>query len=243
MKHKTISIWVLTAALLLAACGGTSSSLPVDNTQPVGDGNRVIYQMNVGAFTAEGTFQAAMQQLDRLDTLGVDIIWLMPIYPRGAKMNSPYAAMNYKAVNPAYGTVDDLKAFVARAHELGIKVWLDWVPNHVAQENPWVETHPAYFTKDAKGQMIHPHGWGDVLELNYQNPELVNEVNSALKFWIETCDVDGYRCDYVSSPTIPVSYWQDIIAQLKTLVPGKKIEMMSETDITDRAWQEDRDDE
>ena len=237
MKHKTISIWVLTAALLLAACGGTSSSLSVDNTQPVGDGNRVIYQMNVGAFTAEGTFQAAMQQLGRLDTLGVDIIWLMPIYPRGAKMNSPYAAMDYKAVNPAYGTVDDLKAFVARAHELGIKVWLDWVPNHVAQENPWVETHPAYFTKDAKGQMIHPHGWGDVLELNYQNPELVNEVNSALKFWIETCDVDGYRCDYVSSPTIPVSYWQDIIAQLKTLVPGKKIEMMSETDITDRANQ------
>jgi glycosidase len=81
--------------------------------------------------------------------------------------------------------------------------------------------------------MIHPHGWGDVLELNYQNPELVKEVNSALKFWIETCDIDGYRCDYVSSPTIPVAYWQDIIAQLKTL-PGKKIEMMSETDITDR---------
>ena len=237
MKHKTLSIWVLTAALLLAACGGTSSGLSVDNTQPVGDGNRVIYQMNVGAFTAEGTFQAAMKQLDRLDTLGVDIIWLMPIYPRGAKMNSPYAAMDYKAVNPAYGTVDDLKAFVARAHELGIKVWLDWVPNHVAQENPWVETHPSYFTRDARGQMIHPHGWGDVLELNYQNPELVNEVNSALKFWIETCDIDGYRCDYVSSPTIPVSYWQDIIAQLKALVPGKKIEMMSETDITDRANQ------
>ena len=82
--------------------------------------------------------------------------------------------------------------------------------------------------------MIHPHGWGDVLELNYKNPELVNEVNTAMKFWIEECDIDGYRCDYVSSPTISVAYWQDIIAQLKSLVPGKKIEMMSETDITDR---------
>ena len=227
-------ISLLTLVLLLTACGQSTQSFEVDGTQPVSDENRVIYQMNVGAFTQEGTFQAAMKQLDRLDTLGIDIIWLMPIYPRGATMNSPYAVMDYKAVNPNYGTVDDLKAFVARAHELGIKVWLDWVPNHVAQENSWVETHPDYFTKDAKGQMIHPHGWNDVLELNYQNQGLVNEMNTALKFWIETCNIDGYRCDYVSSPTIPVAYWQDIIAQLKSLVPGKKIEMMSETDITDR---------
>ena len=235
MKRKLLSILPLAAVLLLAACGGVSQiPLAVDKTEPIAEGNRVIYQMNVGAFTAEGTFQAATKQLDRLDTLGVDIIWLMPIYPRGATMNSPYAAMDYKAVNPKYGTKDDLKAVVARAHQLGIKVWLDWVPNHVAQENPWVHTHPDYFTRDDKGNMVHPHGWGDVLELNYQNPELVKEVNSALKFWIETCDIDGYRCDYVSSPTIPVTYWQDIIAQLKTLVPGKKIEMMSETDITDR---------
>ena len=234
MKRILLSILPLTAVLLLAACGRISANLSVDNTKPVSDGNRVIYQMNVGAFTTEGTFQAATKQLDRLDTLGIDIIWLMPIYPRGATMNSPYAAMDYKAVNPRYGTIDDVKSFVARAHQLGIKVWLDWVPNHVAQENPWVQTHPDYFTRDDKGNMIHPHGWGDVLELNYQNPELVKEVNSALKFWIETCDIDGYRCDYVSSPTISVAYWQDIIAQLKTLVPGKKIEMMSETDITDR---------
>ena len=232
MKKLYISLFSL--VLLLTSCVQGTQRLEVDNTKPVSDENRVIYQMNVGAFTAEGTFQAAMQQLDCLDTLGVDIVWLMPIYPRGATMNSPYAVMDYKAVNPKYGTIDDLKAFVARAHELGIKVWLDWVPNHVAQENPWVETHPDYFTRDEKGNMIHPHGWGDVLELNYKNPELVNEVNTAMKFWIEECDIDGYRCDYVSSPTISVAYWQDIIAQLKSLVPGKKIEMMSETDITDR---------
>ena len=232
MKKLYISLFSL--VLLLTSCVEGTQRLEVDNTKPVSDENRVIYQMNVGAFTAEGTFQAAMQQLDCLDTLGVDIVWLMPIYPRGATMNSPYAVMDYKAVNPKYGTIDDLKAFVARAHELGIKVWLDWVPNHVAQENPWVETHPDYFTRDEKGNMIHPHGWGDVLELNYKNPELVNEVNTAMKFWIEECDIDGYRCDYVSSPTISVAYWQDIIAQLKSLVPGKKIEMMSETDITDR---------
>ena len=235
MRNYCISLIAL--VLLLTSCGQGSQRFVIDQTQPVSEANRVIYQMNVGAFTSEGTFQAATQQLERLDTLGIDIIWLMPIYPRGASMNSPYAAMDYKAVNPHYGTLQDVKTFVARAHELGIKVWLDWVPNHVAQENPWVLSHPDYFTRDEKGQMIHPHGWGDVLELNYRNPQLVEEVNGALKFWINECNIDGYRCDYVSSPTIPVAYWQDIIAQLKTLKPGKKIEMMSETDITDRRTQ------
>ena len=90
MKRKLLSILPLAAVLLLAACGGVSQiPLAVDKTEPIAEGNRVIYQMNVGAFTAEGTFQAATKQLDRLDTLGVDIIWLMPIYPRGATMTSP----------------------------------------------------------------------------------------------------------------------------------------------------------
>ncbi len=225
-------ISLLTLVLLLTACGQSTQSFEVDGTQPVSDENRVIYQMNVGAFTAEGTFQAAQQGLDRLDTLGVDILWLMPIYPRGATMHSPYASMNFRDVNPDYGTVADLKAFVSRAHELGMKVWLDWVPNHVAVENPWVTSHPEYFTKDDKGQMIHPHGWGDVYELNYQCEGLVNEMNEALKFWVDSCDVDGFRCDYVSSPTIPVSYWQNIIAELKSKSSKRPVEFLSETDIT-----------
>ena len=223
---------LLSLVLLFTACGQGTQSFTVDGTKPLGDANRVIYQMNVGAFTAEGTFQAAQQGLDRLDTLGVDILWLMPIYPRGATMHSPYASMNFRDVNPDYGTVADLKAFVSRAHELGMKVWLDWGPNHVAVENPWVTSHPEYFTKDDKGQMIHPHGWGDVYELNYQCEGLVNEMNEALKFWVDSCDVDGFRCDYVSSPTIPVSYWQNIIAELKSKSSKRPVEFLSETDIT-----------
>ena len=233
MKKSKISILSLVAVLLLAACNPGKAVFTVDGTKPVSQENRIIYQLNVGAFTPEGTFKAAQEQLARLDTLGADILWLMPIYPRGETMHSPYASMDFMAVNPAYGTVDDLKAFVAAAHEHGMKVWLDWVPNHVAVENPWVNEHPEYFTKDAKGQMIHPHGWGDVYELNYQDEGLVNTMNSALKFWISECDVDGFRCDYVSSPTISVSYWQNIIAELKGH-SGKTIEFLSETDISNR---------
>lgn len=231
MRRSVISTIVLAAALLLAACGGTAG-LNVDNTEPVSPANRVIYEMNAGAFTPEGTFKAAEARLSELKKLGIDIVWLMPIYPRGKSMNSPYASMDFKAVNPSYGRVADLKSFVARAHELGMEVWLDWVPNHVAVENPWVESHPEYFTKDADGSMIHPHGWNDVLELNYQDNGLVEEMNSAMKFWIDEADIDGFRCDYVTSPTIPVSYWQDIISTLKSYKPGKSITFMSETDIS-----------
>ena len=223
----------LLLVLLLAACDPGKGQLTIDGTKPVGQENRVIYQLNVGAFTPEGTFKAAQQQLGRLDTLGIDILWLMPIYPRGETMHSPYASMNFQEVNPAYGTVDDLRAFVDAAHQHDMKVWLDWVPNHVAVENPWVKEHPEYFTKDAKGQMIHPHGWGDVYELNYQDEGLVNAMSNAMRFWISECDVDGFRCDYVSSPTIPVSYWQNIIAELKSK-SGKTIEFLSETDISNR---------
>ena len=232
MKKNYVYLLSLVAVLFLAACNPGKGSLTIDNTVPVGLENRVIYQLNIGAFTPEGTFKAAQEQLGRLDTLGIDILWLMPIYPRGETMHSPYASMNFKAVNPAYGTVADVKEFVAAAHDKGMKVWLDWVPNHVAVENPWVKEHPEYFTKDEKGQMIHPHGWGDVFELNYQNEELVNEMNSAMNFWIDNCHVDGFRCDYVSSPTIPVKYWQDIIAELKS--KGVGIEMLSETDISNK---------
>ena len=216
--------------MLLFNCTGESSLLSVDNTKPVSDQNRVIYQLNIGAFTPEGTIQSARQQLDRLDTLGVDILWLMPIYPRGATMNSPYASMDFQQVNPAYGTVGDLKTFVAAAHELGMKVWLDWVPNHVAVENPWVKQHPEFFTKDKKGQMIHPHGRGDVFELDYQNVALIEAMNTAMKFWVSEADIDGFRCDYVSSPTIPVQYWHDVIRELKEMKPT--LEFLSETDIT-----------
>ena len=234
MKKRVSYILSFVAVLLLAACNPGKGVFSVDGTKPVSLENRIIYQLNVGAFTDEGTFKAAEGQLARLDTLGVDILWLMPIYPRGETMHSPYASMDFYNVNPAYGTVGDLKAFVSAAHEHGMKVWLDWVPNHVAVENPWVESHPEYFTKDAKGEMIHPHGWGDVYELNYQEPGLVDAMNRALKFWIDETDIDGFRCDYVSSPTIPVKYWQQIIAELKSYKSGKEIEFLSETDISNR---------
>ena len=192
-------------------------------------GRQVVYEMNVGSFTQAGTFAAAQQQLDALKTLGVDIVWLMPIYPRGTS-SSPYAATNFQQTNPKYGSIDDLKAFVSRAHELNMEVWLDWVPNHTATNADWVTTHPEYYAKSG-GQMIHPNNYGDVWQLDYNNAGLVNAMNDCLKFWIDQCDVDGYRCDYISSSRIPASYWQTAIPLIKQYKAGKNITFLGEADI------------
>lgn len=194
-------------------------------------GHQVIYEMNVGSFTQAGTFAAAQQRLDELKTLGVDIVWLMPIYPRGGGINSPYAPTNYQKVNPAYGSVDDLKAFVTAAHNLNMQVWLDWVPNHTATNADWVTTHPEYYGWNGQQEFRHPNNYGDVWQLNYYKPELVTAMNNALKFWIDEADIDGYRCDYISSPQIPASYWTETISLIKNYKSGKTITFLGEADI------------
>ena len=195
------------------------------------EGRRVVYEMNVGSFTTEGTFVAAHARLQELKTLGIDVVWLMPIYPRGGGINSPYAATNFQQTNPSYGSIADLKAFVARAHELGMEVWLDWVPNHTATNADWVTTHPEYYVTSG-GQMVHPNNYGDVWQLDYSNADLVSAMNDCLKFWIDEADIDGYRCDYISSPQIPASYWQTTITMIKALKP---VTFLGEADIASDA--------
>ncbi len=225
-KHLIICLLALMPIALLAGdyVDDINSSTVVRPS-----GQQVIYEMNVGSFTQAGTFTAAQQQLDNLKTLGVDIVWLMPIYPRGTS-GSPYAATNFQQTNPKYGSIDDLKSFVSRAHELSMEVWLDWVPNHTATNADWVTSHPEYYAKSG-GQMIHPNNYGDVWQLDYNNAGLVNAMNDCLKFWIDQCDIDGYRCDYISSSRIPVSYWQTTIPLIKQYKAGKNITFLGEADI------------
>ncbi|MBP5687944.1 MAG: hypothetical protein J6X22_04795 [Muribaculaceae bacterium] len=204
--------------------------LDVSNTTALTSKNRVIYEMNVGSFTSAGTFTAAQAKLGDLRSLGIDIVWLMPIYPRGGGINSPYAATNFKATNSSYGTIAQLKSFVDRAHELGMEVILDWVPNHTATNAVWVTEHPEYYTTQ-NGEMVHPNNYGDVYQLNYDNPDLCEAMNDCLRFWIDQAGVDGYRCDYVSSPSIPGSYWASTIPMLRNYAAGKTLTMVAEADI------------
>ncbi len=192
----------------------------------------VIYQLDLYNFTSQGTLAAAQQRLDYLLDLGIDIIWLMPIHPRGVQgrigsLGSPYAPRDYHAVNPDFGTLADLQAFVAAAHQRGMQVWLDWVANHTAKDNVWITQHRNYYNST----LTSPNGYGDVYQLDYSKEETQLAMIEAMEYWIDQADIDGYRCDYISSNTIPTEFWTRAIKALKEHKPGKTITMLGEGDM------------
>lgn len=219
----------------------------VDNTVALDANHRVLYELNLYNFTQQGTLNAAQARLQELRTLGVDIVWLMPIQPRSVKgkignLGSPYALRDYKAVNSAHGTLADLKAYVTEAHRLGMEVWLDWVPNHTGLDHIWVTEHPEYY-KTEDGQIVHPNNYSDVYQLDYTNEDMRNAMIDAMVYWVKEADIDGFRCDYVSSPEIPASFWSEAIPAIKAAAPNKRIWMLGEADFVDKKalYQEDFD--
>ena len=146
-----------------------------------------IYQLNQRQLTEEGTFRAAEAELPRIRDLGVDIIWLMPVHPIGevnrkGALGSPYAVRDYLAVNPEFGTEDDLRHFVAPAHGLGLKVILDWVANHTAWDNDLTRRHPEWYARDWKGDFRPTPwwDWDDIIDLDYDQPGLRGYMAEAL---------------------------------------------------------------
>ena len=119
----------------------------------------VLYEMNVRQLTAEGTLRAAAAKLGFLRDMGIDAVWLMPVYPIGVEgrkgsLGSYYSVRDYCAVDPCLGTMEDFDAFVAEAHRLGMKVLLDWIANHTARDARWVTEKPAsWYERDASGAL------------------------------------------------------------------------------------------
>lgn len=229
-KLKTTVLLMFILSLIGISMKAADYTDVINNAAISTPNQRVIYELNVGSFTTEGTFNAATNKLGELKTFGIDVVWLMPIYPRGGGINSPYAATNFQKVNSSYGTIDDLKNFVSKAHELNMEVWLDWVPNHTATNAEWVKSHPEYYKKNGNS-FVNPNNYSDVYQLNYGNSALQTAMNDCLKFWIDQADIDGYRCDYISSNEIPASYWMTAIPAIKNYKSGKTITFLGEADI------------
>ncbi len=188
-----------------------------------------LYEVFVRDFSPDGTLQGVIQGLDRIQGTGAQVVWLMPIYPVGVKnhkgpLGSSYAVRDYYAINPDYGTEADLHALVDSVHARGMKIILGWVPNHTAWDNVWVTEHPDYYAHTADGKMTVPRDlsgkltdWTDVAELDYENPALRRAMIEAMKYWLTTFDVDGFRMDVAGF--VPDTFWQEAIPQLRAVKP------------------------
>ena len=190
-----------------------------------------IYEVNTRQYTPEGTFKAFDEHIKDLKDLGVGIVWFMPINPIGVKnrkgsLGSYYSVRDYKAVNPEFGTLDDFKETVREIHSMGMYVIIDWVANHTAWDNVWVEEHPDFYTKDSLGNFVPPvPDWQDVIDLNYDNKELRRYMIDAMKYWVQECDIDGFRCDVAGM--VPLDFWKEARAELNKI---KHVFMLAEAE-------------
>ncbi|MDK2770743.1 MAG: alpha-amylase [Flavobacterium sp.] len=249
------------AVLTLFSCKNETEKTPENSKTEIAkfssdvEESSVIYEVNIRQYSPEGTFNAFTKDIPQLKELGVKIIWVMPIFPisqtkrkatggddskfasempkeeQHKYLGSYYAVSDFKKVNPEFGTIEDFRNLVKTAHDNGMYVILDWVPNHTGWDHVWIKEHPEYYTKNEKGEIIDPinpetgesWGWSDVADLNYDNQELRKEMTSDMLHWVKNENIDGFRCDVASN--VPLDFWQQAIPQLRK---EKNIFMLAE---------------
>ena len=232
-----------------------NSKTEIAKFSPEVEESAVIYEVNIRQYSPEGTFNAFTKDIPQLKELGVKIIWVMPIFPisqtkrkatggddskfasempkeeQHKYLGSYYAVSDFKKVNPEFGTIEDFRNLVKTAHDNGMYVILDWVPNHTGWDHVWIKEHPEFYTKNEKGEIIDPinpetgksWGWSDVADLNYDNQGLRKEMTSDMLHWVKNENIDGFRCDVASN--VPLDFWQQAIPQLRK---EKNIFMLAE---------------
>lgn len=228
--NKIASFIVTVAAFAAAGCTSYEIDMPANPAEPV-IGNEVstnvIYQANPRFFGDNECLKGITRQVSRIAGMECDILWVMPVYEPGELngIGSPYCIRDFKAVNPRYGTMTDLKELVNTAHSSGMKVILDWVANHTAWDCSWITEHPDWYVKDAAGNIVSPSGWSDVAQLNFANADMRAAMKDAMLFWVEQLGIDGYRCDYADG--VPHDFWSDVITALRAKNSG--MIMLAET--------------
>jgi cyclomaltodextrinase len=211
----------------------------------------VIYEIFPRDFSTQGNFAGVTAQLDRLQKLGVNILWLMPIHPQGklkskGTLGSPYSVRDYAAINPDYGSATDLHRLVHEAHRRNLKVIIDVVANHTAWDSVLMR-HPDFYEHDAAGNIIPPRPeWADVAHLQYtkdgaHNVALRAYMLDMLVHWIKDFDLDGFRCDVAAD--VPTDFWEDVriaLTQVKPdivmLAESEKPELLVKAFDLDYAW-------
>ncbi|NBD37606.1 MAG: alpha-amylase [Verrucomicrobia bacterium] len=198
--------------------------------------DEVVYEVNVRQYSEEGTFDALTADLGRLEALGVGTLWLMPIHPIGEEnrkgpLGSYYAVKDYYGINPEFGTKEDFAEFVEAATARGMRIILDWVGNHTAWDNPLAEERPDFYLTDDNGRYQPPTGfdWTDVIQLDFENPEVLAYQIEAMRYWINEYGIDGFRCDYATG--VPTSFWNEMSAALLATEP--ELFLLAEAEVPD----------
>ena len=205
----------------------------------------VVYEIFPRAFSQEGNLRGVTKRLDALKSLGVNVLWLMPIHPSGqlnkkGTLGSPYAVRDYYAIDPSYGTKDDLRQLVQEAHRRQMKVIIDIVANHTSWDSVTM-SHPDFYKHDKAGHITYPYDWTDVAALNYANPKLRRYMIDMLLYWIKDFDLDGYRCD--AAAELPTDFWEQARLELEgekpdimMLAEASKPELLRSAFDIDYAW-------
>lgn len=179
----------------------------------------IIYEVFPRVFTHEGDFKALQQKLDYIQQLGVDILWLMPIYPNGEKdrkgtIGSPFSVKNFRKINPDYGNEENFQNLVNEIHKRNMKVIIDVVPNHSSNDNDLMKDHPDWFEQDSLGNFAREvDDWWDITDFNYENPDMRQYMKETLIYWVKEFDIDGFRCDVAGM--VPYDFWTESLESLR----------------------------
>ena len=234
MIKKMLNVNSIVAAVAMLIMLSCAQPEPTAREASIDDWikNANLYEVNVRQFTPEGTFNAFAEHLPRLRDMGVDILWFMPVTPIGVierkgTLGSYYSVKDYTAINPEFGTMEDFKALVDKIHGMGMRVIIDWVANHTAWDHHWTETNPEFYYTDANGNFTPPHNtdWTDVIQLDFDNPDLWDAMIAEMRFWVEEVNVDGFRCDVAY--LVPVEFWNRARKELDAVKP---VFMLAEAD-------------
>ncbi len=223
MKIPALIFSLILSASLILSC----QSVQKKNTDTLEQGEWFngypLYEIYVRSFSGEGTFKSLEENLPRLKEYGFSNIWLMPVHTIGevgrkGSMGCPYSVRDYYAVGEEYGTMDDLKSLVNSAHNQDMKVILDMVMNHSANDHVEMENHPDWFFKDDDGNFSREVAdWWDVTDWNYEKPEVREYLSNMLSYFVDEVKIDGYRCDVAAM--VPHDFWKKTIIELTTVNP------------------------
>lgn len=221
-------IFLLTVFLFITGCSffGKKREMKPFVTEvihPEWSKNAVFYEVNVRQYTDSGTFKAFSRHLPRLKELGVDVLWFMPTFPIGiinrkGELGSYYSVRDFMGVNPEFGTLEDFKMVIDKAHKLGMHVLMDWVPNHTSWDNNLTTDHPEWYVRGADGKFSPPIGtdWTDVIQLDWSQKGLQDYMINAMAYWVKL-GADGFRVDHPHNT--PKDFWERARTELEKVKP------------------------